>query len=187
MSATSKSSELASTAMSAFAIKNTSPITKSGISAAVGLRKTAVRSTRMSTTVATPTISSPLEYASARSTTIAASPVRPATRPVPANSGSARSRRAPTASWTRSSRESPEKATCTRCTRPFGETCSGPLTTASTPGMRASPSSSAIVATLLWSARVSSPRSSRLATKIAEDPWARGNVAAATSSAFTDS
>ncbi len=84
----------------------------------------------MSTTVATPTISSPLENASALSTTIAASPVRPATRPVPANSGAARSRSAPTASWTRSSWESPEKATCTSCTRPFGETCSGPLTTA---------------------------------------------------------
>ena len=84
-----------------------------GRKAAIGLRKTPPTRSRISTKVAAKVIVSALPNDSSVSTTLAASQVKPACRPLPASSTAASSRSSVTASLTGSSAASPSNATCT--------------------------------------------------------------------------
>ena len=82
---TSKPNVSASSATSEVASRNTSPIVAIGRKAAIGLRKMPPTRSRISTKVAAKVIVSALPNDSSVSTTLAASPVRPACRPLPAS------------------------------------------------------------------------------------------------------
>ena len=177
----------AARATRAVASVKTRPMVAIGSSAATGLRKMAPTRTMMSTRVASRVTDSAVPNDSSVSTQIAASPVSPAWSPLPSSPPAARSRSCGTASLTGWSLAVPWNTTWRSWTPPLGATCSGPVTTAATRGIRAAIRSWASAPTLAWSAGVSWAPSARLTTRIAVVPEAVGNACSASCWAWTDS
>jgi len=166
----------------------TSAIEARGSRAATGLRNKTSSRTRIRAIVAMPTVFSAVSWASRSSSLIAASPVNPTSRSLPANASALRSRTASAASITRSSPDVPSKLTWPSWILPSGETDSAlPVCAPRTPSMPAPSRSWTTASMSRWSAALSRPPSSRAKTRRAVAPDCSGNAVRPSSSACADS